>query len=50
MSQIFQRPEKDQASSVPSTQETLEQGIDPTTLDILTDEEKQQLLKSLENL
>ena len=36
--------------SMPSTQEALEQGIDPNTLELLTEEEKLDLLKSLENL
>lgn len=35
---------------LPSTQETLDQGIDPGTLEMLTEEEKLELLKSLENL
>lgn len=46
MSHIFQRAEV----PLPSTQETLDQGVDPNTLDVLTEEEKLELLKSLENL
>lgn len=36
--------------SMPSTQEALEQGIDPSSLEVLSEEEKLELLKSLENL
>jgi hypothetical protein len=36
--------------SMPSTQEALEQGIDPSSLEMLSEEEKLELLKSLENL
>ena len=36
--------------SLPSTQEALEQGIDPNSLQLLSEDEKLELLKSLENL
>lgn len=43
-SHVVERPE------LPSTQEILDEGVDLNTLDALTDEEKLELLKSLENL
>ena len=43
-SHVVERPE------LPSTQEILDEGVDVNTLDALTDEEKLELLKSLENL
>jgi hypothetical protein len=48
MSHISQRAEVPMA--IPSSQEMLDQGVDPNTLDVLTDEEKHELLRSLENL
>lgn len=36
--------------AVPSTEEAIANGIDPNSLDVLTEEEKLELLKSLENL
>lgn len=47
---VSQRAETPQHMLVPSTQETIDNGVDPSTLDVLTDEEKLELLKSLENL
>lgn len=43
---VIQRAE----NLVPSSEETLANGIDPNTLDVLSDEEKLELLKSLDNL
>lgn len=43
---IVERPE----TPVMGSQEILDAGVDPTSLDVLTEEEKLQLLKSLENL
>ena len=48
MSQLSQRAEV--PVTIPSSQEMLDQGVDPNTLEVLTDEEKHELLRSLENL
>lgn len=48
MSQLSQRAEV--PVTIPSSQEMLDQGVDPNTLEVLTDEEKHELLKSLQNL
>jgi hypothetical protein len=44
MAHVIERPE------LPSTQQMLDEGADLNTIEGLTDEEKMELLKSLENL